>query len=255
MDANTLSQALKSAVDQNIWNSDDFNNPDLLITPAKDVAIQWTDTGYYQIESDKVMFTDCTEGHVYTYRKTTPENIDSTKAPISHGSRKEWKMFQDLFVEASTSGLFRIDAPISREEIEVGEEIWEYTRVSHPGAGVGEIIDQHWSKPNSIEPFLNNIIDIYYYVIQAAIKVARNNSEIDSPILIPYIAIAHIIEDRQGYYFAKNFDFWNQSPDKVIRQNIQVAQFFIQEIAKSQVSDDFLNQWTTRAFNKWMSLL
>jgi hypothetical protein len=255
MDANTLSQTLQSAVEQNIWNSDDSNNPDLLISPLKDFVIQWTDIGYYQIEKNKIMFTDCAEGHIYTYRKTTPENNDSTVAPISHGSRKEWKMFQDLFVEASTSKLFRIDAPISRQEVEVGEEIWEYTKSAHPGAGVGEIVDQHWLTPATIETFLNNIIDPYYYAIEAAIKVAKNNSETGSPILIPYIAIAHILEDRQGYYFAKNFDLWNQHPDKVVRQNIQVAQFLIQKVCNSETSADFLNQWTTTAFTRWTPLL
>jgi len=254
MDANTLSQALQSAIDQNIWNSDDFNNPDLLISPLKDFAINWTDTGYYQIETDKIMFNDCIEGHTYTYRKSFAGNLDSTRAPISNGSRKEWKMFQDLFIEASTSGLFRIDAPISREEIEVGEEIWEYTRAARPGAGVGEIAG-HYLYPNTIETFLNNIIDPYYYAMQAAIKVARNNLEINGEIYVPEIGIIHILEDAQGYYFVKNFDSWTQTPDKIIRQNIKIAQFLIQEIAKSEVSDDFLNQWTTKAFTKWMSLL
>jgi hypothetical protein len=252
MDANTLSQALQSAVDQDIWNSDDSNNPDLLITPSKDIAIKWTDTGYYQIQLNKIMFNDCVEGHTYTYRKTSAENPLSTREP---GSRKEWKMFQDLFIEASTSKLFRIDAPISREEIEVGEETWEYTRAARPGTGIGEITNQHWLNPKSIETFLNNIIDPYYYAIQAAIKVARNNLEIDGEIYIPKIGIAHILEDKDGYYFVKNFDSWNQTPDRVIRQNIKISQVLIQKIAKSEVSDDFLNQWTTGAFNKWMSLL
>lgn len=252
MDANTLSQALQSAIDQDIWNSDDFNNPDLLITPSKDFAIKWTDTGYYQIQPDKIMFNDCVEGHTYTYKKSSPGNQLSSLAP---GSRKEWKMFQDLFIEASTSGLFRIDAPISREEIEVGEETWEYTRAARPGAGVGEITEQHWLTPKKIESFLNNIIDPYYYALQAAIKVARNNLEIDGEIYIPNIGVAHILEDGQGYYFVKNFDRWNHTPDKVIRQNIKMAQLLIQEIARSEVSDDFLNQWTSKAFTKWMSLL
>ena len=251
MDATTLSQALQSAIDQNIWNSDDSNSPDLLITPSKDIAIKWTDTGYYQIQPDKIMFNDCVEGHTYTYRKSDPGDPLSSMAP---GSRKEWKMFQDLFIEASMSKLFRIDAPISREEIEVGEETWEYTRAARPGAGIGEI-SRHYLYPNTIETFLNNIIDPYYYAMQAAIKVARNNLEIDAEIYVPDIGIIHILEDAQGYYFVKNFDRWNQTPDKIIRQNIKIAQFLIQEIAKSEVSDDFLNQWTTRAFTKWMSLL
>jgi hypothetical protein len=251
MDANTLSQALQSAVDQDIWNSDDSNNPDLLITPSKDIAIKWTDTGYYQIQLDKIMFNDCVEGHTYTYRKSSPGNPLSTREP---GSRKEWKMFRDLFIEASTSKLFRIDAPISREEIEVGEETWEYTRSARPGTGVGEISEHHLS-PKTIETFLNNILDQYYYAIQAAIKVAKNNLEIDGEIYIPNIGIIHILEDAQGYYFVKNFDRWNHTPDKVISQNIKISQLLIQEIARSEVSDDFLNQWTTKAFTKWMSLL
>jgi len=252
MDANTLSQALQSAVDQDIWNSDDSNNPDLLITPSKDIAIKWTDTGYYQIQLNKIMFNDCVEGHTYTYRKTSAENPLSTREP---GSRKEWKMFRDLFIEASTSKLFRIDAPISREEIAIGEATWEFTKVARNGQGIGKIVSQHYLTPTEVETFLNNILDPYYYAIQAAIKVAKNNLEIEGEIYIPPIGITHIIQDQQGYYFAKNFDSWNQPPDRVIRQSIKVAQSLIRDIANSEVSTDFLNQWTTKAFIKWTSLL
>ena len=261
MDANTLSQTLQSAIDQDIWNSDDSNNSDLLITPLKDIAIQWTDTGYFQIQKEKIMFNDCVDGHTYSLRKTyadKQEYVNSEGEPhfYEYGSRREWKMFQDLFVEGSTSGLFRIDAPISNEEIEINGVIWEFTKVARNGLGIGEIVGQHCLNPKTVEPFLNDIIDPYYYVIQAAIKVAKNNLAVPvSPIFIPPIGIFYTLHDEQGYYFAKNFDSWRQPPDKVIRQSIAVAHSLIQNIAGSEVSADFLNQWTTKAFIKWTSLL
>jgi hypothetical protein len=259
MDANTLSQALQSAIDQDIWNSDDSNNSDLLITPLKDIAIQWTDTGYFQIQKEKISFNDCVNGHTYSLRKTYDDkhNYDllGEKHFHEHGSRKEWKMFQDLFVEGSNSGLFRIDAPISNDELEIDGVTWEFTKVARNGLGIGKIVNQHCFNPSTVETFLNDIIDPYYNIIKASIDVARNNSESIAPTYIPFIAIIHILKDEQGYYFTKNFDSWRLHPDKVIRQSITVGQSLIQNVGGSEVSADFLNQWTTRAFIKWTSLL
>lgn len=261
MDALTLSQTLQTAINQDIWNSDDSTNPDLLITPLKDVAIQWNDTGYFQIQKEKISFTDCETGHTYAIRKTyddkqTYVNELGETHFYEYGSRREWKMFQDLFIEGSNSGTFRIDAPISNEEVEINGVVWEFTKVARNGPGIGKIVDQHFFNPKSVETFLNNIIDPYYYMLKGAIKSAKQNLPVPlSPIFIPAIGVAHILQDEQGYYFTKNFDNWRQPPDKVIRQAIAVSQNLIQNVGGDEVSNDFLNQWTTKAFMKWTSVL
>lgn len=242
-----LIQKLQKVTEQDIWNYDDSNNPDILVSPLKDVVIEWTDAGYFEIKKDKIMFNDCVNGHSYTLRK--------------NGSREDWKKFQDLFIEASKTELFRIDAPIFREELLIAETFWEYTKAARPGGGVGAVVDQHYMNPILLIDFLNDIIDPFYYIIKSAIDVANNNPRpfdpatgFYVPITIPHISIRHALKDNQGYYFAKIFDRWEQTPEKVIRTSIMLGQLLIKDLGTT-LPPEFLNDWTARAFNKWTLLL
>lgn len=237
-----LTQKLQSAVDQDIWNYDDSNDANILVSPLKDIVIEWNDTGYYQIQQDKIMFNDCVNGHTFTFRK--------------NGSREDWKKFQDLFIDASETKLFRIDAPIFREEHEIGDDVWEYTKVARAGAGVGTVADQHYINPTQLAEFMDSIIDPYYHAIETAIKVANNNPPTVSllPVAIPDISVRHILKDKQGYYFAKNFDYWDQDPKRVIEMCIGLCQMLINDVG-TNLPSEFVDQWTQRASNKWLSLV
>jgi hypothetical protein len=241
-----LTQKYQSAVDQDIWNYDDSNDANILVSPLKDIVIEWNSTGYFQIQQDKIMFNDCVSGHTFTLRK--------------NGSREDWKKFQDLFIDASRTKLFRIDAPIFREEHDIGDDVWEYTKVARAGVGIGTVADQHFMNTNSIVDFMNDIIDPYYYIIKSAINVANDNPNIHPtrfhvlPITIPHIVIRHALKDKQGYYFAKACDRWERTPEDVIKTCIAVGQLIIKDTGTT-VSPEFLDDWTARASNKWISLL
>ena len=242
-----LIEKLETATANDIWNYDDSSDSDVLVAPLKDIVIEWTDTGYFQIQKEKIMFNDCVNGHTYTFRK--------------NGSREDWKKFQDLFIEASETKLFRIDAPIFREEKDKDEAPWEYTKVARPGGSVGQVSDQHFMNKEMIGQFLDDIIDPYYHAIEAAIKVAKNNplpvnpeTGFAPPLTIPDISIRHALKDSQGYYFAKNFDVWDQIPEKVIRMCIGTGMMLIRDI-DHDLPADFIEKWTVKAFDKWTSLL
>jgi hypothetical protein len=243
----TLIQKLQLSIEQDIWNYDDSNDLNILVSPLKDIVIEWTDAGYFEIKKDKIMFNDCVNGHTYTLRK--------------NGSREDWKKFQDLFIEASETKSFRVDAPISREELLIEETSWEYTRIARPGGGVGQVADQHFMNTDLLVNFLNDIINPYHYIIKSAMNVASNNSKpadlvtgLHPPIIIPHISIKHALKDNQGYYFAKTFDSWEQTPEKVIIACILFGQLLIKNFG-TRVPPEFLDDWTVRAFNKWSSLL
>jgi hypothetical protein len=237
-----LTQKYQSAVDQDIWNYDDTNDLNILVSPLKDIVIEWNEFGYFQIQKDKIMLNDCVNGHTYTLRKD--------------GTTEDWKKFQDLFIESSTSKLFRIDAPIFREVHEINNGSWEYTKAARPGAGVGTVNNQHFINPTLLIEFIDGIIDPYYYAIEAAIKVAKNNPPTKSllPIAIPDISVRHILKDKQGYYFAKNFDRWDQSPNRVIEMCIGLCQMLIRDVGTS-LPLEFIDDWTFRASKKWLSLV
>jgi len=242
-----LIQKLQTATEKDIWNYDDSNDFNILVSPLKDIVIEWTDAGYFEIKKNNIMFNDCVNGHTYTFRKD--------------GSRKNWKKVQDLVIEVSETNLVRMDAPIFREEQIIDGVVWEYTKVARPGSGVGQVADQHFMNTDLLVSFLNDIIDPYYYIIKSAISVANNNPRpLDlatgfyTPITIPNIGIRHALKDNQGCYFAKMFDRWEQNPEKVVRTSIMLGQILIKDLGTT-VSPEFLNDWTVRAFNKWTSLL
>jgi hypothetical protein len=219
----------------------------VLVSPLKDVVIEWTDAGYFEIKKDKILFNDCVNGHTYVLSK--------------NGSREDWKKFQDLFIEASETKSFRVDGPISSEELLIDGTSWEYTKTARPGGGVGQVVDQHYMNTNLLVDFLDNIIDPYYYIIESAINVAKNNPRpfdpatgFHPPITIPHISIKHALKDDQGYYFTKSFDRWEQTPEKVIIACILFGRLLIKNFGTT-VSTEFLDDWTARAFNKWTSLL
>ena len=244
-----LTQKYQSAVDQDIWNYNDSNDPAVLVSPSKDIVIEWTDSGYFEVKKDKITFNDCVNGHTYSLRK------DETRSYRRDSSREDWRKFQELFIDASNTKLFRIDAPILREEITINNNDWEYTKVARPGASIGKISNQHFMDPSIIEQFMEDIIDPYYYVIAGAIKVANNTPGLPGfpPIAIPKISIRHANRDNQGYFFVKNFDQWGQSPEVVIDTCIKLGQLIMRDLGTS--SSEFIDQWTTKATNKWGSLL
>jgi len=237
-----LTQKLQTATEQDIWNYDDSDDPNTLVSPLKDIVIEWAETGYFQIQKNKIMFNDCISGYTFTLRK--------------NGTTEDWRKFQDLYVEASMSKLFRIDAPIFREVHEIDSTSWEYTKVARPGSGVGTVDNQHYINPTLLVEFIDGIIDPYYHAIEAAIKVAKNSppTKSDLPIAIPDISVRHILKDKQGYYFAKNFDLWDQEPSRVIEMCIGLCQMLIRDVGTS-LSPEFIDDWTLRASNKWLSLV
>jgi hypothetical protein len=245
-----LKQKLQEAAEKDIWNSDDSNNPDILVSPLKDIVIEWTDTGYFQYQKEKVMFNDCTEGHTYILRKADLEML-----------RCDWTKFQELYIDSATNKLFRVDAPIRREEVEFQDDVWEYARFARPGRGVGEMTNYHLAHPINAIRFLDEIVDPYYYIIKSTIEVAKNNltpqgttTGYISPLAIPDISIRHALKDPRGYYFAKNFDLWNHSPENVITSCIDLAQIIIRNVIRD-TAPGFIEDWTERATTKWMSLL
>jgi hypothetical protein len=231
-----LTKKLQSCIEQDIWNSDDSENSNLLISPKKDVVLEWTDTGFFEIKKEKVMFNNCVTGHTYCLRKD--------------GTIDEWVKFQKWYLEGTNSKLFRTDVPLYREEIEIDSVIWDYTRWMRPGAGVGELTThQVFSNPAALPDFLNDVIDIYYDALLAIIKVAE---EYDDP-RIPDITFRQVMKDDRGYYFINNFDTWNRTPHNVITASIKLGQMLIGWFGPA-IPEWFLDDWTARASAKWNTL-
>jgi hypothetical protein len=231
-----LTQKLQSCIEQDIWNSDDSENTNLLISPNKDVVLEWTDTGFFEVKKERVMFNNCVTGHTYCLRKD--------------GTIDEWTKFQLWYLEGVNSKLFRTDVPLFRDEVEINSESWDYTHWMRPGAGVGELTThQVFSNPAALPDFLNDVIDIYYDAMLAIIKVAE---EYNDP-RIPDITFRQVMKDDRGYYFINNFDTWNRTPYNVITASIKLGQMLIGWFGPA-IPEWFLDDWTARASAKWNTL-
>jgi hypothetical protein len=229
-----LTQKLQSCIAQDLWNSDDSNNSNLLITPNKDIMVEWSGDGFFEVQKNKVTFNDCVIGHTYCLRK--------------NGTAVEWTKYQKWYLESVESKLFRIDAPITRSEIEINGEVWDYTRWIRPGSGIGKTLAQ--TNIESLPEHMINIIDIYYNALASLIKIAREHNE----NTIPALSLRHLMQDNAGYYFVKNFDLWDQTIQRVVSLNIELGEVFI-KAGSSVLPSGFLEEWTTKARNKWNTLI
>jgi hypothetical protein len=228
-----LTQKLQSFIEQDAWNSDDSTNPDLFVSPKKDIIIEWTDTGYFEVQKEKIMFNDCSIGHTHCLRK--------------NGTSHEWTKFQLWYLEGIDSKLFRCDAPLLRQETTFNNESWDYSRWMRPGSGVGTITVFN---PATLEVYLTEIIDPYYHALAGALKIAKENSD----GRIPSISLLHGLKDGQGYYFTRSFDLWDQNPNKVIRMNIEFGKTLIQGSIES-LPEGFKETWSEAVEQKWGTLL
>ena len=229
-----LTQKLQSCIDQDIWNSDDSENPNLLITPKKDIIVEWSGTGFFEVQRNKVTFNDCIIGHTYCIRK--------------NGTLNEWTKFQKWYLEGVESGLFRTDVPLTRSEFEINGESWDYTRWMRPGAGIGKTTLQ--TDIDLVPEHLLKIIDSYHHAIKSMIDVAQEYNE----TTIPDLSFRHLMKDEKGYYFLKNFDLWDQTPQKVITTCLTLGEMFIQATS-SKLPEGFLEDWSFKASGKWNTLL
>ena len=233
---NSLTEKLQRSINQDVWNTEDATNPDLLISPKKDIIIEWIDTGYFEIQKNKILFNDCTVGHTYSLRK--------------NGTPEQWNNFQLWHSEGETSGLFRTDIPRRREEIDVNGESWDYNHWTRPWPKVGAVVSQHFANPNLLPIFLNEIIDPYYEAVAGLIRISKRYQL--RPF--PHLSILHGLKDEQGYYFIKCFDLWDQTPERSIEMNIEIGQILIHRF-QSVLPKDFGQQWYETASQKWKSLL
>jgi hypothetical protein len=117
-----------------------------------------------------------------------------------------------------------------------------------PGPGVGNTVVQ--TNIELVPEHMLNIIDSYYNAIESMIKIAREyNTD-----TIPDLSFRHLMKDDAGYYFVKNYDLWDQTPQKVIATCITLGEAFIQA-SRNRLPDGFLEEWSSQATSKWNTLL
>lgn len=223
---------------QSKWDYDDRNDPNVLISPNKDIALEWTDYGLYRVTQTQSQLTlmdywnGLEPGHTYTmYKVWGPD---------------DWSMFQSVYVEGIMSESFRTDIPVNRFTTEFNGSLWEYTHIMRPGMGFGQTDVHYFDRERArLEIDVNNLIDQFYCLVQSMISVSTTG-------LIPPLNCCYALRDDQGFYFPKGFRGWPHAPSKIIQSSIASSRDWLASLG---LGEQFINTWIATATSKWGTLL
>jgi hypothetical protein len=220
---------------ENKWDYDDSQDPDILISPEKDIAIEWTDNGMYKISKSgldvEIEFTDFRQGHTFgLYRGYDIES---------------WQKYRELYVKASTSNAFRIDVPLSIDKIDFKGEEWEYHHMVRPGSSMGFCNFNHYDPEKlNLLTHLNQLTENYYQLMSAAKDIGDG--------LVPAVLIGNTLRDSEGFYFVRQTRRWDQDIVKTIDDSIYSLPIFLKYFL--EIEESTCQQWKIDAVSKWESL-
>ena len=223
---------------QSKWDYDDRNDPNVLISPNKDIALEWTDYGLYRVTQTQTQLTlmdywnGLEPGHTFTMYKVWDAN--------------DWPRFQSLYVIGATTEQFRTDVPVNRFTTEVNGDLWEFNQIIRPGMGFGQTDMHSFDRERTrLEIDVNNLIDQFYHLIKSMMDVSPNK-------LIPPTNCCYALRDDLGFYFPKGFRGWSQPPAKIIQASLATSQSWLTSLGLRQ---EFIANWISTATSKWGTLL
>jgi hypothetical protein len=209
-----------------------WTNPDIrknyVVQPnnpmVPDFGIERDTNGYYFMSDNLYSYCDLRNGMIYRIKK---------------GFKiRDWNCYQELYEAGKSSGKFRIDIPLHREEISLENVLWEYAELQSPNKDYGcNFNDDVFSwpeltdgvKPNagiddamrdSVKEYFKQYMDQSLHVAQAAFEIAKRNScGMPKGICEP----SNRYKDAAGYFWS-DFDHeeWvlNQSEIKIISMEV-----------------------------------
>lgn len=179
----------------------------------EDFGIERNGNGYFYLSDDLIVYNDLKNGNIFRIKKGS--------------NPKSWDCYSELYTKSQESQAFRIDQPLHRENILVGDETWEYAELQSPGKDYGknynddvfqwpELTDgmrqQNEISPDlkkSVEDYFKEFIDQSAVVIREAAVIARKH-ECGLPINLCRPSTR--FKDPQGYFWSDfDQDEWNAS--------------------------------------------
>jgi hypothetical protein len=220
---------------ENKWGYDDSQDPDILISPEKNVAIEWTTDGMYKISkldlAVEIEFTNFRQGHTFG---------------IYQGCDLEsWQKYRELYIKASTTNAFRIDVPLSFDKIDFKGEEWEYHHLMRPGNSMG-FCNYHHYDPEKLNllTHLDQLIENYYQLMLSAKDIGGG--------LVPATLIGNTLRDHEGFYFVRQTRRWDQDVVKIINDSIYSLSILLKYFLGLEESS--YQQWQIDAVSRWESL-
>jgi hypothetical protein len=185
-------------------------------------GVEKDDTGYYYSSATMVQYCDLTNGLIFRMRRDwLPQ---------------DWKCYNELWAKGQELNSFRLDTPLFRDVISIGDASWEYCELESPSKGYGtNFNDDVFSWPvlvngvlrnpaitdstqNSLVKYFKDYIDQAHWVYFHAWRIARNN-ECGLPRDLCDIATRY--KDADGYFFS-DIDHlnWNNTKEDFLLVNM-----------------------------------
>lgn len=222
-----------------------------------DFGILRDDNGYFYLSDNLVSYCHLRNGTVSRIRK----NFGSS----------DWKCYNDLHFALQTSGDFRIDIPLYREEILIDNNVWEYAELQSPNNDYGlnfnddvfnwpELIDGVTPNPsiddnlrNSVESYFNEYIDQSTKLVKKALTVAQQNKcGLPTGLIEP----SNRYKDQNGYFWSDfDADSWNNSKEDLMNMSFVIL-FTTLTFAKvcGVLDDQRMNNCLQNAREKWTTI-
>lgn len=179
----------------------------------EDFGIERSGNGYFYLSDNLIVFNDLKNGTIFRIKKGA--------------NPKSWDCYCELYARSQELQTFRIDQPLYKENILVGQEHWEYAELQSPGRDYGQNYnDDVFSWPEltdglvqkneiseeykkEVEQYFKDFVDQAVLVIREAFEIAKKHS---SGLPKNLCRLSTRYSDSQGYFWSDfDQDEWNTS--------------------------------------------
>jgi hypothetical protein len=220
-------------------------------------GIDQDDNGYFYYSDNLVAYCNIRTGYVFRIRK--------------EWSEQDWNCYNELYQQGLSSGKFRIDVPLYRQEIKIDGATWEYVELLSPNKEYGlnfnddvfqwpELTDGHIPNPTITDSFRDQVVAYYkefidqaFEIMSAAATIAeKNNVGLPSNLVYPSTRF----KDSVGYFWS-DFDQSEWLHDKLtlIDHSITMINGSLEFAQMCGCLDtDRLTECLTYARTKWTTI-
>jgi hypothetical protein len=179
----------------------------------EEFGIERNGNGYFYLSDNLFVYNDLKNGNIFRIKKGADP--------------KSWDCYSELYQVSQKLQSFRIDQPLYRENIRIGDETWEYAELQSPGKDYGQnynddvfqwpeltdgMLQQNEITPDfkkSVEDYFKEFVDQSADIVREAVAIAtKHNCGLPINLCRPSTRF----KDSQGYFWSDfDQDEWTAS--------------------------------------------
>lgn len=202
------------------------------------IVAPWND-GYEEFFGTRLKYHELTTGKVFILRPHKDDN-------------KDYVCYEQLYQASQLLNTFRINQPVFREIVTLGELQFEYMELVSPVSEAGsnassQFLGSMAFNPQSFVDYVNESFEVL-----KAIKTITENNEVGFPEAS--CSIVDRYKDSQGYFYGEVLD-WDSSHDHWVNQNLEFMTGVFTALSLSGIiTENELNSLIAQARAKWTQL-